>query len=167
MLAFVQELLQTEAGASACEQQPGTPLATSVKKGSCPRCSGETIMPHLNQPAAAQPRLNWIGRLSLAVVFVLGMAAFLYAGLTFGMISGVILGGEELDQPGHGVGMAPDLSPLVRATFRFTGAALLGLSIGLLGGVLLMWLACRFLFAPLLRFVPGLCVNPRTGTRSS
>jgi hypothetical protein len=127
-------------------------------------------MLHRNQPAtaAAPLHLNWIGYLVLAIFFVLGMTIFLYAGLMFGMLGGVILGGDELNQPGHGgVGMAPDLTPLVNGAGKFAGMALLGVSIGLLGGGVIMWLVTRYVMAPLLRFVPGLTVNPRTGTRSS
>jgi len=110
----------------------------------------------LDPAARVTPRLNWAGWLLLAVAFVAGVALFVYAGATVGMVVGAVRGGEEMNATtGQGVGMAPDLSGLVKGAVAFGVATVVGTAIGLVAGLAAMWAGCRFLFAPLLRRVPA------------
>jgi hypothetical protein len=103
------------------------------------------------------PRLNWAGRLLLGVAFVAGLALFVYAGATVGMLVGVERGAEQLNAtPVKGVGMAQDLSGLVNGVVAFGVATIVGTGIGLLAGLGRMWAGRRFLLTPLLRRVSAL-----------
>ena len=50
-----------------------------------------------------------------------------------------------------GPGLAPNIAPAVGGVIEITGGALFGIGIGLIGGIVVMLLLCRFLVAALLR----------------
>jgi hypothetical protein len=76
--------------------------------------------------------LNLGGRILQALAFAAVVALCIYAGLSAGMIVGVIQGGEVMDAtPTRSIGMAPDLTGLVEGAFTFGSEALIGVGAGL------------------------------------
>src|SRR5262245_32536455 len=105
----------------------------------------------------AEPRLSWVGWLLVALVFVAGLFPFMYGGLVAGVILGVEHGAAAADAtPKQSVGMAPDLTPEINALFAFGATALASVSVGLLVGAAVMWVASRYLVIPVLRSVRAL-----------
>jgi hypothetical protein len=119
--------------------------------------------PKLNPglPIRPDPPLNWGGRLLLGLIFAVGVALSIFGGLVTGLIVWAGLGEAEANQtPTKGVGLAPDLSGLVRGVEEFTGSTLVGAGLGLVVGVFVMWAACRFVVGPLMRRMPALTTKP-------
>ncbi len=114
-------------------------------------------------PINSRPVLNWGGRLLLGLLFAVGVALSIYAGLMIGGIIGLGRGVDTANNtPTQNLGMAPDLSGLVNGTIEFVTYVLVGGGLGLILGVALMWATCRYAFGPLLRYIPALR-RARTG----
>jgi hypothetical protein len=104
-------------------------------------------------------RLNFGGRWLLALVFALGLACCIWAGWFAGAVYGLFQAEPILTGPSRpGVGLAPDIAPAVGGVIEIGWGALLGISIGLIGGIVVMYLLCRFIVAPVLRRFDGLTV---------
>jgi hypothetical protein len=115
--------------------------------------------PKLNPgpPIPPTPPLNWGGRLLVGLVFAVGVALSIFGGLVTGMMVWAALGETDANEkPSQGVGLAPDLSGLVRGVEEFAWSTLVGAGLGLVVGVFVMWAACRFVVGPLFRRVPAL-----------
>lgn len=103
-------------------------------------------------PGQLAPTLNWGERLVLGLIVAAGVAFLIYVGLVVGMIVGVGLGMDAMENTPHrNTGMAPDLTGLVHGTFAFAKSAFVGALAGLVVGLAAMWAACRYLLAPLFR----------------
>jgi hypothetical protein len=110
----------------------------------------------ISEPRRPKARLNWYGSILLAIVFVLGLSFAVYAGLMTGTILGLQKAEPTLNRPTTGVGLAPDLSPLVDATADFLLYYVGGILGGLALGLIVMFLVCRFVLLPLARRIRGL-----------
>jgi len=106
--------------------------------------------------APAARRLNTAGQVVVGLIFAAGVALVTYAGVVLGMIVGVMIWAENANTPKPGVGLAPDLSGPIDLFLGVGAGGLLGGGLGLVAGLALLWAACRYLLAPLLRNVPGL-----------
>jgi hypothetical protein len=105
------------------------------------------------QETDSNPRqLNLGGRLVVALVFALGLACCTWAGWFAGAVYGLTQAEPILTGPSApGPGLAPNIAPAVGGVIEITGGALFGIGIGLIGGIVVMLLLCRFLVAALLR----------------
>jgi hypothetical protein len=90
------------------------------------------------------------------IAFAAGVAVFVWAGWLAGVIVGMERGAPALNTPRPGIGLAPNLGGILDWAAELSAAMLVGVGVGLLAGLVVMWAACRFLLAPLLRAVPGL-----------
>jgi hypothetical protein len=106
------------------------------------------------QSAAASnaPRLNWAGRVLLCLAFLVALAFFAYCGAVLGSLIGIERGMPHLNSPPKGgVGLAPDLSGLVKAAVEYGVTMIVSLLTSLVTGAVIAWLGCYFFLAPLLR----------------
>jgi hypothetical protein len=88
----------------------------------------------------------------LGLIFAAGVALFIYLGLVIGLFVGLDLGAEAMERTPHrNIGMAPDLTGLVNGTVEFAKSAFVGTFVGLVGGLVAMWAACRHLLTPWFR----------------
>jgi hypothetical protein len=95
--------------------------------------------------------LGLAGQLIIGLVFAVGVALMIFTGLYVGAVIGVYTGVEVMNNtPTQPVGMAPDLTPLVKGAFQFGLSAFVGAVVGLAVGAA-MTAVCRWLLAPLLR----------------
>lgn len=107
-------------------------------------------------PSTPARRLNWAGWLIVAILYAVGVVAITYAGLVTGLVVGMSLGEDAANKPRQGIGLAPDLSGVVEWVFSVGVSAISGVVLGLLCGLVIMWLLGRFALAPLVRAIPGL-----------
>jgi hypothetical protein len=110
---------------------------------------------------AGRARLTWAGWVALVGAYIVGVIFFLWAGYFLGVIWGLDAAAPSLNAPGRNVGLAPDLTGLVNATGDFIIRACAGLAGGLLAGLVLMGVVCRFVLLPLARLIPGLSNRDR------
>jgi hypothetical protein len=111
---------------------------------------------HLENRKGSKPQLTWVARSLRAIVFTLGVGVFICLEGIFGFSEGFQRMGEvsKEDRP-PGVGMAPNLSGAFEGVGAIISSAFDGLGIGLLVGLIVMWIICQFLITPLLRTIPG------------
>jgi hypothetical protein len=88
------------------------------------------------------------------IVLIVLAAAALFVFGCIGWVAGTVIGltcfGTTLDAPAPpGVGMAPNLGPLVEASAQLIAALILGTLSGLALGGVLVGLLCRYVLAPL------------------
>ena len=108
-----------------------------------------------------KPRLTTAGRVLLIIAFAAGLAVFVWAGSVAGMVVGLERAMPAMEKPRPGIGLAPNLGGLVDGSVEFGAATIVGMGVGLLAGLVVMWAGCRFLLAPMLRAVPGLARRAR------
>jgi hypothetical protein len=112
-------------------------------------------------PAPVRGRLNQAGRLITALVFGIGLVAWIRAGWMAGAIYGLKRAEPIVTAPAPpGVGLAPNLGPVAGGAAELGKGLLLGVGAGLVGGVVVMLLICRFVVVPLVRRVPRLTRRP-------
>ena len=108
-------------------------------------------------PGHARGRLNWAGRLLTTLVFVAGLLFCVWAGWLAGTIYGLKQAEPIVNAPAPpGVGLAPNLGPMVDAAVELGTGLLIGIGVGLVVGVIIMLLVCRFVVIPLVRRIPRL-----------
>jgi hypothetical protein len=116
-------------------------------------------------PQEPKPQLNWVGQILVALVLIAGLLVSTYAGLMIGLITGLDRAATDLNAPpGKGVGLAPDLTPLMDATADVVIGFVGGIVGGLVVGGVLGWLAYRFLLKRLALAIPGLRRRPESLT---
>jgi hypothetical protein len=126
-------------------------------------------MPRLDEPFAdrrlsQRERLSLPGWLLTIALYVIGLVPFVYVGWVAGIIIGFTLAEPELNAPpGGGVGMAPDLAPVGRAGVIIALSFFGGIAGGLIVGMIIMALVCRYPLFWLFRRIPGLTVNDAAG----
>jgi hypothetical protein len=103
---------------------------------------------------SSDPPLTVVGQLIIGLVFAVGVALMIFTGLYVGAVIGVTTGVDVMNNtPTQPVGMAPDLTPLVKGALQFGLSAFLGAVAGLAVGAAAMTAVCGWLLAPLLRRV--------------
>ena len=106
--------------------------------------------------------LSLLSQLIIGLVFAVGVALMIFTGLYVGAVIGVYTGVDVMNNtPEHPVGMAPDLTPLVKGAFQFGLSAFLGAALGLAVGAAAMTAVCRWLLVPLLRSLSPPATAPR------
>src|SRR5687767_965605 len=116
----------------------------------------DSLPPSIPEPSQPRRRLNWLGQVLVALVLIVGIGVSIYAGLMVGLIAGLNRAEPKLNEPRPGVGMAPDLSGLFEATADVVIGFVLGILGGLVVGLILAWLAYRYVLKRLALAFPGL-----------
>jgi len=107
-------------------------------------------------------QLTLIGRLLTALVFGIGLLLCIWIGWFAGAIYGLERAEPILTAPpAGGPGLAPDITPAVGGVVQIGMGALLGIGCGLVGGIIVMLLFCRWVVLPLLRRIPGTALQYR------
>jgi hypothetical protein len=92
-----------------------------------------------------------------ALVFGIGLLVFVWAGWLAGAIYGLKQAEPIVNSPAPpGVGLAPNLGPMVDGAVELGKGLLMGIGVGLVVGVIIMFLICRFVVSPLARRSPNL-----------
>jgi hypothetical protein len=112
---------------------------------------------HAQETDSNPRRLKLGGRLVVALVFVLGLACCIWAGWFAGAVYGLSQAEPILTGPAApGPGLAPNIAPAVGGVIEIGGGVLFGIGVGLVGGIVVMLLLCRFVVVPVVRRVPRL-----------
>jgi hypothetical protein len=107
-------------------------------------------------------QLTLIGRLLTALVFGIGLLLCIWIGWFAGAIFGLERAAPILTTPpAGGAGLAPDITPAVGGVVEIGMGALLGIGCGLVGGIFVMLLLCRWVVIPLMRRIPGMALHPQ------
>ncbi|QVL30721.1 hypothetical protein KIH39_17925 [Telmatocola sphagniphila] len=94
------------------------------------------------------PRISIPGRLILGLIFAIGVAFSIYAGIWIGMVTGLTTY-EQVEPAPKGIGLAPDLSELVNIVLGIGFGGIIGGLVGLILGLIVMWAITRHLLRPL------------------
>jgi hypothetical protein len=113
-----------------------------------------------NNAGPVRRRLNFGARLIVALVFTLGLACCIWAGWFAGAVYGMTQAEPILTGPAApGVGLAPNIAPAIGGVIEIGGGALVGIGIGIVSGIVVMMLLCRFVVVPVLRRVSRLTLE--------
>jgi hypothetical protein len=104
-------------------------------------------------------RLTDAGRAVTVAAYLAGVLCCGWLGWWAGTIFGLGQAMPVVNAPAPpGIGLAPNLGPMVGGAVELGRGILLGIAAGLGGGCIVMVLICRYLIAPLARRMPGLTV---------